>query len=269
EEFEGDYDDDAFTDAPNVLTMKTLNPGASVEFNIKKVLTRASYNVNLSEREFRSAYGITPFDGRLHNGEIFFSAPVNQYLQLIGGVNLQRYSMIDSTANPKDPHYDIVSPFATFVLKGMDGFYLEAGYRVNSHTEYGTNATYNISPTYWVANRLKIFTSFNTGFKAPTLSQLYGPYGANDKLKPHVSQSSEIGLNYFGPGDGSEARITYYRRKITDLIDYDFNNGYFNRDSQEDQGVEVLVNHKFSEKLGAVATYDFVTGKSFTISESG
>src|SRR5690625_7697626 len=72
----------------------------------------------------------------------------------------------------------------------------EAGIRINVHYDYGRNITYNISPGYQLTENFKLFASAGTGFKAPTLEQLFGQFGANPDLDPETSLNYQAGVDY-------------------------------------------------------------------------
>ncbi len=65
--------------------------------------------------------------------------------------------------------------------------------RLNVHSRYGSNHTFTFNPSYTINDNFRFFGSIATGFKAPTLYQLYSSYGNKD-LKPEISKSYEIGF---------------------------------------------------------------------------
>ena len=85
-------------------------------------------------------------------------------------------------------------------------------------------------------NHFRFFGSIATGFKAPTLYQLYSSYG-NTGLKPEISKTYEIGFQQ--QHKEITNRIVYFNREITDGVD--FNNitfQYFNFTRQTVHGIE-------------------------------
>jgi vitamin B12 transporter len=137
------------------------------------------------------------------------------------------------------------------------------GGRYNSHSEFGSAFTYSFNPSYLINNRVKLFANYSTGFKAPTLSELYGQFGANDKLKPQESNSAEAGIQYVAPSNRVDIRATYFNRKIENAIVYGAM-GYVNLDEQNDHGFEIEPTIRVNDKFFIRGFYAFVDGEVTT-----
>ena len=103
--------------------------------------------------------------------------------------------MLDTTSVEKNPSALLASPYVS-VFMNTKNFSVELGGRYNHHTQFGQNFTFSFNPSYRWQNGLKAFVNISTGFKAPTLYQLYGQYGANPDLKPERSQNAEAGVQW-------------------------------------------------------------------------
>ncbi len=94
--------------------------------------------------------------------------------------------------------------------------------RFDDNSRFGSQVTYRIAPA-WVstASGTKLKASVGSGFKAPTLSELFQDFPpfffANANLKPESSVGWDLGIEQ---RLGSEARIgaTYFHNRIRDLI---------------------------------------------------
>jgi vitamin B12 transporter len=120
---------------------------------------------------------------------------------------------------------------------------MELGGRLNQHSLYGGNGTYTVNPSYLIRERIKLFANLSSGFRAPSIYQLYSPYG-NRKLSPETSQSVEIGGQVFGKNAAHSLRVLYFDRQIQNVIVFqslpkDPYGIYQNVDKQHDQGVEL------------------------------
>ena len=69
---------------------------------------------------------------------------------------------------------------------------MEIGGRFNQHSMYGNNFTYHVNPYLYVRQQGKLFANYYSSFKAPSLYQLYSPYG-NQDLNAERGQTFEIG----------------------------------------------------------------------------
>lgn len=262
--YQGDTDADAYTDAANSYQSSFLNPGLQARLDLGKLNARIDYGYTHTSRNFATGYGDFPFEGLFHNADALVSYRFNDHLQLLGGVNYQNHQVRDSTTSPPDPAATIMSPYLTLLLRNFHGFNLEAGYRLNLHSAFGDQSTFSLAPSYQVVEQLKIFASFTTGFKAPTLFELYSAFGGNENLAPQTSASWEAGLQSNWFGDRLRAGITYFNRRISNIIVYSFSSGYFNQDRQDDHGIEAVLSWRFSPKLEVGANYAFVDGRVTT-----
>jgi vitamin B12 transporter len=106
-----------------------------------------------------------------------------------------------------------------------DALVLNAGLRHDNHETSGKKTTYRFGALYNFKNAgLKLRTGYATGFRAPTLNELFyqDPWGSsgNLDLKPEKSKSWEAGLekDFF---DGKvSVSTTYFRQDYEDLISW-------------------------------------------------
>ena len=74
-----------------------------------------------------------------------------------------------------------------------------AGVRVDNHEAYGNYTTFKASLNQPLDDfpGLIVKASIGTGFRAPTLGELYGQFNANQSLQPEESLGYEFGfINY-------------------------------------------------------------------------
>jgi vitamin B12 transporter len=268
-DYDGKYDGGAFTDDKTaVYTTQLLNYGLTGNYALAKGAINLMYGRSNTERNFESAVGIYPYRGNFDNAEIFVNHDIASNFQVLVGVNYQNLNMADEKAIKKNPSITITSPFASFFVKNANGFSAEVGGRYNNHSQFGSAFTYSVNPSFLINKLVKLFTNYSTGFKAPTLSELYGQFGANDKLKPQESNSAEAGLQYFLPDRKLDIRVTYFDRKIKNAIVYSAT-GNVNLNEQNDHGLEIEPTIKVSDKLSIKAFYAFVDGEVTTETSAG
>ena len=126
------------------------------------------------------------------------------------------------------------------------------GVRVDDHQKFGTETTWRLAPSYTLATtETKIKGSAATGFKAPSLYQIYynSTYGIED-LDPETSMSFDIGLEQPLLGNSLIVGITWFYNDIDNYIawdddgDFDYfdgEDGYFNIDTLKTQGIESMI----------------------------
>jgi vitamin B12 transporter len=96
-----------------------------------------------------------------------------------------------------------------------------AGLRYDHYTTYGDAWSPRGTISWLSSDRLwKVRASGGTGFRAPSIGELYYPFSGNPELKPEKSVSAEVGgERYFASG---KAEISVFWNDLKDLIVYDF-----------------------------------------------
>ncbi len=267
-DYEGDYDDGAFQDAANEFSMKTIHTGFRSEFRRDNLNLHAGYSLTDTERTFLSQFGEDAYEGVFHNADVYGSYATGDHIKILGGFNYQHFTMPGDQAVTRH-NARIASPYATIYLTGRNGLRTELGFRLNSHSEYGSNNTYSFAPSYHFTPNLKLFGSATTGFKAPTLNELFGPFGANPDLDPQRSRYLSAGLEAYLLQQSLKVRTLFFNREIDDLIIYTFPDGFVNRDRQNDSGFELSVNWMPVNAARLGAHYNYTDGELITKDESG
>ncbi|MBK5279670.1 MAG: TonB-dependent receptor [Bacteroidia bacterium] len=260
-DFDGKYDAGAFTDdILNTYNGTLLNLGASAQYTLPKGAINLMYANDKSDRIFDGTYGKSEYKGRFNQAELFFNYELAKVLQLLMGISRQSLQMLDQSSVEVDPAVTITSPYLSLFVHNIRGLALEMGGRYNSHSKYGDNFTYSFNPSYLIQNQLKLFFNLSTGFKAPSLYQLYGQFGANPDLRPEKSNSLEGGVQWFSLDKKFDIRAVAFKRKISDVIIYQYPT-YSNFDQQNDTGVEIEPSLKVNNKINIRGFYAFVTGE--------
>jgi len=265
----GDYDAGAFQDADNRYELEMLHPGVRSEFRTGDLRVRADYGYTRTTRLFVSQFGENQFEGRFHDGDIYADYKLSDYASILAGFNVQDYTIPSGAEGESDRGAWIASPYATIYLKDFKGLNAELGYRLNRHSQYGTNSTFSAAPSYFLTENLKLNASIATGFKVPTPDELFGPFGANADLDPQRSLYMTVGLEGYLMQSSVKTGIQYYSRRIDDLIIFTFGQGYLNRDRQDDSGMELTADWFIGSTVSAAAWYNYTDGEITEQTESG
>jgi vitamin B12 transporter len=105
--------------------------------------------------------------------------------------------------------------------EGVD-FYNSVSVRYDDNSRFGSRATWHVAPVLaFTATGTRLHASYGTGFKAPTLVQLYEDFPAffffaNPNLKPETSEGYDLGVDQtlFGVTGG----LTWFHSDIRNLI---------------------------------------------------
>ncbi len=265
--FTGGFDTGAFQDGDNRFEMDFFNPGVNLRFESGDLQIVSGYNYSRSDRLFQfELFDDSEFSGKLHNTDTYAIYSVSPVLSVLGGFNYQN-NRLPGAEEESEITDRILSPYATILLKNVGGFNAELGARLNSHSEYGNNTTFSFAPSYFITPQIKLFASFTTGFTAPTLDELFGPFGANEELDPERSRYISAGAEFYALDQRLKLSGQYFNRQIDDVIV--FATQYENRDRQNDSGIELQADLLAGTSLRLSGYYNYVTGELTSVDPDG
>ncbi len=137
-------------------------------------------------------------------------------------------------------------------------FTFAAGLRYDHYSTYGDAWSPRGTISWLSSDKLwKVRASGGTGFRAPSIGELYYPFSGNPDLKPERSVSAEVGAErYF---DGGRAEVSVFWNDLTDLIVYDFAAFQnFNVGHARTYGVELGWQQTVLPRLAVNATYMYL-----------
>ncbi len=142
-------------------------------------------------------------------------------------------------------------------INPLGSLFLTLGSRVDSNSEFGTHTTYRATVAYLVdAIGITIKGSYGTGFKAPSLFQLYSQYG-DENLSPETSLGWDIGVEKKYDHRNATIGVAYFFNEFKDLIDYDFGDSkYKNIGEAETNGLEIYGQIDLLDNLQARVAYN-------------
>jgi len=158
----------------------------------------------------------------------------------------------------------VTSFYGEAILSPIDRLTITGGLRYDDDSAFGGHTTWGANAVYTLPSETTIRASYAEGFKAPTLYQLYGPFGLGNKdLKPETARSYDIGIEQKLIGNTVSASATWFHRDTTNQIDYDPGTfSYGNIDRARAEGVEVALNLRPSSTLTLSAAYSCIDAKN-------
>jgi iron complex outermembrane recepter protein len=141
---------------------------------------------------------------------------------------------IDKKRDTKAAYGEVVVP----VLKGLEA---TISARTDRYSDFGTANTYKLAGAWRPTQEVMVRASYNTGFRAPTLAELFQPQivgtteqfddpatnqtdlqvkgieGGNPNLKPEKSKASSFGL-VFSPLRNVSVGVDFFKIQITDIV---------------------------------------------------
>ncbi len=153
-------------------------------------------------------------------------------------------------------------------VRVLDSFFATIGARIDLHSRAGTSVTYRLAPAYYIQQTgTKLKATFGTGFKSPSLYQLfapstlYGPIG-NENLKPEETTTWDVGMEQNLWQNRLSFGATYFSSRFENLIDYDFSQGYINILDSFSKGTELFIWTKPTDNLHLDVLYTRTDAKN-------
>jgi vitamin B12 transporter len=135
------------------------------------------------------------------------------------------------------------------------------GARYDHQDQFDSKVTYRASGAYAVTKKTRLKASLGTGYKAPSLSQLYDPTYGNPNLKPEESTGADFSvIQQFAAGQVS---ATYFYNRYKNLINSVLVNpttytyAYENVDKAKTEGVELAAEANIQPRVKVGATYTY------------
>jgi vitamin B12 transporter len=250
-EFKGNYDTDAFTDGDEKYNASLVNTGLISTIGYNKGVVTLNYGYDFTKLSYNGYL----LGGKFNHAETYVNHNFNEHLQLLAGINYQTFHL-----PTPDTTNSIFSPYVSLVYH-QSGFTMELGSRYNKHNRYGDNFTYSINPSYLFKEKIKLFVDISSGYRAPAINELFGPFSANPDLKPETSNTTEGGVQVWAFNRKFSTLATYFDRDIKHVIVYEYPRGYVNRDRQKDHGVELELQYVPEKRWSLKAAYAFVDGE--------
>ncbi|MBM4125210.1 MAG: TonB-dependent receptor [Nitrospira sp.] len=157
--------------------------------------------------------------------------------------------------------------FAEAQLNLKDRYLMTAGVRHDSYNVFGEKTTYRVTGGYLLPETgTKLRGSYSTGFRAPTLNQLFytsSSFNGNPNLKPEKNQSMDIGLDQRLFKDKLMLSGGYFWTHYADLITTATTT--FEQVSQaKSQGVEAGFKLELLKGLDAKGQYTYTLTRDFS-----
>jgi len=260
----------------NTLEMIYKTKGIALHFSNSFINTKRLYNDDSASIGGFAKYARGSYSGRSYVSDLYGNFTVTHKLSMVSGLQYtsqnsdQSYLSISSygpysTALGDTAKVNNFSAYASLLLLNLHGFNAEAGLRYNHYSTYGNNATYSFNPSYNIDENTRVFLNVSSGYKVPSIYQLYDGSAGNKNLKPEESTNYEIGVQSLGDNKMNSLRLVAFKRDIKNVIvyytDINYNSKYINSDRQNDYGFEVESNISMGTIGSWINNFTYVDGE--------
>ena len=170
----------------------------------------------------------------------------------------------DNYGTDTDAGFELTGLWTQAILQPVENLVLTAGLRHDSHSEFGEHLTYRGTASYlFDQTGTRLHGSVGTGFRAPSLYELYDPYSGNAALQPETSFSFDAGVEQTLLDGALVADVTFFMLDVDDLIIYD-NVTYTYQQSEgttKSRGVETSFTWKASSWFDVGANYTYTDAR--------
>jgi vitamin B12 transporter len=260
QEEDGDFDNGPGPgqDAPNTFDATQWGARAGLAFTtdtgFENAFAVSRFDI---DRTQRNAFGPFATEGDRTRVEYLGSvAPASDLLLQYGADYAHERAGSNFAAREST---DIVGAFVQSTWTPSEALTLDAAARIDEHSEFGTYPTGRITLAWLPEPDTTIRGSLGTGFRAPSIFELYDAFSGNSRLDPETSVSADLGVaRRFADGRG-EASATAFWIEVDDLIEFDpATFVFFQRDgTATSRGVELSGRWEFSEAVALSGAYTY------------
>jgi|LakMenEpi03Aug12_release.lakeMendotaPanAssembly.Ray.scaffolds.fasta_scaffold31684_2 vitamin B12 transporter len=281
--YQSDVDDGIFRDDQHqIIKNKLIQTGGGFQYKSTKINITGNYQFSETKRNYErdsldqlvsSYYLRDQYFATTHFLELYTNIRLSPLLNLLQGIDFRKINMNnhyfsvsgygDYSSTFSDTVTTLTSVYASLMLNTNKSFATDLGVRFNKHSKFGNHFTFSFNPSFKLTDNTRIFGSIATGFKAPSLYQLFDQYSGTINLKPERSTTIELGIS-------NKTTVLYNRlvgfyRTIQDGIDYDYiGSKYFNFFKQRVLGIEYENNIRLSNHIDFQTNITFLAIKDST-----
>ena len=183
----------------------------------------------------------------------------------------QEKSWADITPNaPAHAETGQVGEYLQLQGEVVTGLTLTAGERHDHYDTFGQHYTGQFAAAWSLPSSTVLRASWSQGYKAPSLYELYSPYG-NTTLQPEESTGGDAGIEQHLWNDRVTLSATYFLTHFTNLIEFEDCPGsplcetigqaggyYANLDRAKASGVELQASAALTSALAVSANYSHI-----------
>jgi vitamin B12 transporter len=180
---------------------------------------------------------------------------------LILGVEDQTDRLLDSPISAENGN---TAGFAEVQSEVIENLFVATSGRYDDNERFGGKGTWRIAPAYLIPKSgTKFKASFGTGFKAPSLTQLFVSFPAfnffaNPNLQPEESEGYDFGFEQALAEERFRFGATYFHNNITNLIAANATfTSLINIGAATTEGVEAFVSVAVTDRFKVRGDYTY------------
>lgn len=168
-------------------------------------------------------------------------------------------------------HQQLLAFFIQDEIQPLENVFLTLGLRRDDFDTFGHTTTGRAAAAWLMAKqKLKLRTSYGTGFRSPSFLDLYGTsafYQGNPNLRAEESRGWDAGLDYYFAQQRGSLSATWFENRFTDLIAYDFSvfpGTTKNIEAARTRGLELKADLRFDPATRVQLAYTYLEAENDT-----
>ncbi len=227
-------------------------------------ISRAEINRSYDAEGYSGGRSLSDYNSEQYTGRWKGNFQVNPMLNMLLGAEYS-YSSVDITTDYSSLDVDIneTAIWGLATLEPTDNLYITLGSRWQNHEIFGDELTWRATLSYLLdQTQTRFHSSVGTGFRAPSLYELFDPTYGNKDLQPEESLSYDFGIEQQFLNRQIIMDVTAFYNEVDNKILYQstsfYTGSYFNVSEEKSMGVEGSLKAQISNKLDIGASYAYV-----------
>ena len=221
---------------------------------------RSSFHAQSWKADWKHTLAMLPYQTVVGGVDVYHEEGSSSYL------SQSSYGPYSSLFAKKD--MDIYSGYIQDIVSLFDCLTVTGGLRWDNNSQFNDKVTRRVTAAYYQKNivgsdfDIKLKATAGTGFKAPSLYQLYSEYG-DSALKPENSTGYDGGIELGWLNNLMHLDITGFYTTYSDLIDYNNTTWkYGNISGAKIKGVETELSVKPADYINMSINYTYTDARN-------
>ena len=245
--------DRSTTDASGELEKVQTGARVFAEIDTGAVVHELAYSASRTDRLDAGGF-VFAFLGEREKLEYQGTAEIGTTTVAFGADLIEETALVQDLFATTESSITKAGLFGEVQLQASDTVDLAFTLRYDDHSEFGGQLSGRAALAWQLAGDVTIRAAAGTGYRPPSLNELFGPFGANPNLTPEQSRGLELGIEK--RYDRGFAKATLFYNEIDDLIT--FSGGYVQLPGTTvTQGIELSGEYMVSDRVTLFGSYTF------------
>lgn len=239
---------------------RQFNGRVALKINQEPMVSTLFYNVDMHDRNYLTNRTRTSnYNGTLYEIGWQGDLTVAEGNLLSTGVTYQHEQALVESYGASASRFEGSTGSGSIFVQDqwqLGGLALNGGFRYEDHETAGGKTTVRLAPV-WMLGGTVLKCSYATGFRTPSMYELYSPYG-NQSLRPETSRGWDAGIEQ-RTSDELKLGMTLFWMDYDDRIDFDQSLWLYAQvpGVTKTEGVESFLEWKPASTLFMTATHTY------------